>query len=87
MPDGVTVNMPPFLTRPDQLTALQTEETMSIASVRIHVKRAIGKIKTYHSLDANVPNTFSPYASQIAKVCELLTNFLPPLLPPAKAKP
>ena len=80
--NGVTVNMPPFLAGRDQLTALETEETMSIASVRIHVERAIGRIKTYHILDGNLPNILSPYVTQIATVCGLLTNFLPPLLPP-----
>ena len=61
--EGVTVNMPPFLAGRDQLTAAETEETMTIASVRIHVERAIGRIKTYHILDGNLPNTLSPYAT------------------------
>lgn len=87
LPDGVTLNMPPFLAGRNQLTAAETEETMTIASVRIHVERAIGRIKTYHILDGCLPNTLSPYATQIATVCGLLTNFLPPLLPPAKPKP
>ena len=55
--------------------------------MRIHVERAIGRIKTYRILDGNLPNTLSPYASQIDMVCGLLTNFLLPLLPLAKAKP
>ncbi len=83
VPAGVTVNMPPFLAGRDQMTAAETEETMNIASVRIHVERAIGRIKTYHILDGTLPNTLSPYATQIATVCGLLTNFLSPLLPPA----
>lgn len=83
VPAGVTINMPPFLTGRDQMTAVETEETMSIASVRIHLERAIGHIKTYHILDGTLPNTLSPYATQIATVCGFLTNFLPPLLPPA----
>ena len=82
--DGVSVNMPPFLAGREQMTAAETEETMSIAAVRIHVERAIGRIKTYHILDGTLPNTLSPYATQIATVCGLLTNFLPPLLEPAK---
>ena len=57
VPAGVTVNMPPFLAGRDQMTAAETEETMSIASVRIHVERAIGRIKTYHILDGTLPNT------------------------------
>ena len=80
---GVTLNMPPFLAGRNQLTAAETEETMTIASVRIHVERAIGHIKTSHILDGCLPNTLSPYPTQ----CGLLTNFLPPLLPPAKPKP
>ena len=79
---GVTVNMPPFLAGRDQMTAAETEETMDIASVRIHVERAIGRIKTYHILDGTLPNTLGPYATQIATICGLLTNFLPPLLLP-----
>jgi len=39
------------------MTATETEETMNIASVRIHVERAIGCIKTYHILDGTLPNT------------------------------
>ena len=78
--NGVVVNMPPFLAGRDQMTGVETQETMSIASLRIHVKRAIGRIKTYHILDGTLPNTLSSYASQIVKVCASLTNFLPPLL-------
>ena len=87
VPEVVTVNMPPFLAGRNQLTAAETEETMTIASVRIHVERAIGRIKTYHILDGNLPNTLSPYATQIATVCGLLTNFRQPLLTPANPKP
>ena len=64
VPDGVTVNMPPFLAGRDQISAAETEETMTIASVRIHVERAIGRMKTYHILDGTLPNTLSPYATQ-----------------------
>ena len=49
MPDGVAVSMPPFLVGREQMTAAETDETMSIASVRIHVERAIGRIKTWVS--------------------------------------
>ena len=82
VPDGVAVNMPPFLAGRDQMTAAETEEMMSITSVRIHVECAIGRLKTYHILDGTLPNTLSPYVTQIATVCGLLMNFLPPLLLP-----
>ena len=40
--------MPTFLVGRDQLTAAETEGTMTIASVQIHLEREIGRIKTYH---------------------------------------
>lgn len=82
--DDVTVNMPSFLAGREQMTAAETEEAMSITSVRIHVDRVIGRIKTYHILDGTLPDTVGPYGSQIAVVGGLLTNFLPPLLQPAQ---
>ena len=77
VPNGIIVNMPPFLAGRDQMTGVETQETMSIASLRMPVERAIGRIKTYHMLDGTLPNTLSSYALQIVKVCALLTNFLP----------
>ena len=38
VPHDVTVNMPPFLVGREQMTAAKTEETISIASVCIHVE-------------------------------------------------
>jgi len=76
VPDGVSVNMPPFLAGLDQMTAAETEEMMSIATFHIHVERAIGRIKTYQILDGTLPNTLSPYATQVATVCGLLTNLI-----------
>ena len=84
VPDGVPINMPPFLAGREQMTAAETEETMSIASVCIHVEHATGRIKTCHILYGTLPKTLSPYATQIAAVSRLLTKFLPPLLEPAK---
>lgn len=84
VPDGISVTMPPFLAGREQITAAETEETMSMASVCIHVECAVDRIQTYHILDGTLPNTLSPYATQIAAVCGLLTKFLPFLLEPTK---
>lgn len=45
LPEGVGLNIPPFKGNRKQLTALEVDETMRIASVRIHVEREIGRIK------------------------------------------
>ena len=83
LPEGVGLNIPPFKGERNQLTALEVEETMSIASVRIHVEREIGRIKNYHILDGVLPLSLSHIAGHIFKVIGYLTNFLPPLVPPA----
>ena len=47
---------------------------MSVASVHIHVERAIGRIKTYHILDGTLSNTLSSYASLIDKLSSPITK-------------
>ena len=55
LPPGVTLNIPPFKDQRDQLTAKESEETARIASVRIHVERAIRRLKNCHLLDGVLP--------------------------------
>ena len=82
LPPGVTLNIPPFKGTRAQLTANETEETARIASVRIHVERAIGRVKNYHILDGVLPLSLHSTANQIVTVCCLLTNFLSILVEP-----
>ena len=56
LPDGVTLNIPPFKGSRSPLTTTETEETARIAAVRIHVERAIGRIKNDHILDGVRPS-------------------------------
>ena len=80
LPDGVTLNIPPFKGSRSQLIAAETEETARIAAVRIHVERAIGRIKNYHILDGVIPLSVTPVTDQIFNVCSHLTNFVPLLV-------
>ena len=82
LPPGVTLNIPPFKGTRDQLTAQETEATACIASVRIHVERAIGRVRNYHILDGVLPLSLYSIANEIFTVCCLLTNFLPFLVDP-----
>ena len=82
LPPGVTLNIPPFKGQRDQLTAEESEETARIASVRIHVERAIGRLKNYDLLNGVLPLSLAPVSDQIFTVCCYLTNFLPFLVPP-----
>lgn len=82
LPPGCHLNIPPFKGIRDQLTADEVQETARIASVRIHVERAIGRIKNYHILEGTLPLSLAHVADQIFFVCAYLTNFLTPLLEP-----
>eukprot|EP00795_Rhopilema_esculentum_P003489 gene3489-1871_t len=83
LPCGVSLNIPPFKGSRSQLTPQEAEETANIAAVRIHVERAIGRVKNYHILDGVLPLSLYPVANQIFTVCCYLTNFLPFLVKPA----
>ena len=78
---GVTLNIPPFLGQRDQLAIWEVEATRRIASLRIHVERAIGRIKNYRLLQLPFPLTLADLASDIVCVCSYLTNFCKPIIP------
>ena len=60
---GVGLNIPPSKLQP-QLTEDELVETRRIASVRIHMERAIGRLKQCHILDS-IPNTMAGMADRI----------------------
>ena len=50
MPDGVSLNTPPFLTGSTQLSVNDEDKTRTIAAVRVRVERAILRIKCFRIL-------------------------------------
>ena len=50
-PLGVKLNIPPFLRGKSQLDSNEMIETRRIASARIHVERAMERIKNFHIFD------------------------------------
>ncbi|XP_022805897.1 uncharacterized protein LOC111343029 [Stylophora pistillata] len=78
---GVRVNLSPFMNQSGQFTENELLETRRIASLRIHVERAIERIKNYHILDF-VPITLcrNGVIDMIFFVCAMLSNYLPPLV-------
>ena len=73
------LNMPSFLKGKPQLSPKELVETRRIASLRIHVERAMEQIKNYHIFDKFFPSSFCDSGNQIFFVCTVLTNFNPPL--------
>lgn len=78
-PLGVKLNVPPFLKGKKQLSPQEMVETRRIASVRIHIERAMERIKNYHIFDKVLPHSVSDIANQMFYVCAVLSNFWPPL--------
>ena len=78
---GVSVNVPPFMNESGQFEERQLLETRRIATLRIHVERAIERIKNYHILDF-VPITLckNGIIDMIFFIWAMLTNFQPPLV-------
>lgn len=78
-PLNVRLNIPSFLMGRSQLTEDEVKESQSIASVRIHVERAITRIKKFKVLNL-ISLTLHGSVNQIWTVACLLCNFLPPLI-------
>ena len=64
----------------DQLNPDEEDETREIASVRIHVERAIERAKNFNILKQILPNSMAEDVDKIWKVCCLLANFKGPLV-------
>ncbi|XP_073239630.1 uncharacterized protein [Porites lutea] len=74
----VALNIPP-LCKGKQLSKKAVKSTRTIASVRIHVERAIGRLKDFRILQGNFLLQMLPTADNILSVCAALCNLLPPL--------
>lgn len=76
----VDLNIPPFLCGRDRLTAQEEVLTKRIARVRIHVERAIERMKKFKILTRLLPLSLKPTISQIVHVIGFLVNYQAPLV-------
>ena len=76
---GGTLNIPPF-SHGKQLTAAATTKTRRIASARIHVERAIGRLKQFKLLDQTLALKTKSHYDNIIRVCAALCNLDKPLV-------
>ena len=71
---SVELNIPPFLKDKGQFDSSEVASTRSIASVRIHVERVIGRVRRYAILNSSYPNNSLVQLNKIwCNVC-YLTN-------------
>ena len=75
---NVKLNIPPFLKDKDQFTEVEMVQTRRIASLRIHVERAMERLRNFHIFDRVLPPSFD-VAEQMVFVCAVLSNFHPAL--------
>ena len=80
LPPGVGLNIPPFLGSQGQMSPDDVVKTQSIASLRVHVERAINKIKNFHIWDGVVPLNLFGVVNQMWTVCAVLCNLQKPTI-------
>ena len=80
LPLGVSLNLPPFLGGSNQIPAEDVVQTQEIANLRIHIERAINKIKNFHIWDRVVPLHQIGVVNQMWAVCAFLCNAQPNII-------
>ena len=79
LPAGVSLNLPPFLNDQKQFSEDETK-TRRIEKYRIHVERAIQRIKSFCILQHTLPISMAADRNKIWIVCSYLTLFFKPLV-------
>ena len=80
LPVGLSLNIPPFLGSSSQMPAEDGVKTQNIASLRIHVERAITEIKNFHIWDGVLPLSLFGIVNQMWTVCGHLCNVQEPII-------
>jgi hypothetical protein len=77
---GVELNMPAFVGQNSQMSSEETIHTQEVANQRIHIERAINKVKNFHIFDRPIPLSMWGSVNQIWTVCAILTLFQNPII-------
>jgi hypothetical protein len=72
--------IPVFLEKKGQFTEMENEQNDTISNLRVHVERAIRRIRGYHIFDGILPLNLVGTINQIWTVCCILSNFQGPLI-------
>ena len=77
---GVIVETPEKLSNKKQFTEEQDMHSRKNSQVRVHVERAIRRVKIFRIFKENMPSRYIHQISKLWKVCGWLTPFLPSLV-------
>ncbi|KXJ27604.1 hypothetical protein AC249_AIPGENE7624 [Exaiptasia diaphana] len=80
LPKNVSLNIPPFLREKDHFSLEEETETRRIAALRIHVERAIRRIKCFRILKMEFPLSMAADLNKIWVICAYLCNLMPPII-------
>ena len=80
LPLGVHLNLPPFLGGSSQMPAESVVRTQEIASLRIHMERAINTLKNFHIWDGVIALNQLGLANQMWAICAFLCNAQPNII-------
>ena len=72
-----SLTVPPGARVKAQMTTEECKKTKDVANLRIHVERAINRIKTYRLLKFILPITMMHNIDDIVKTCAALCNLKP----------
>ena len=75
-----SLSIPPGARVKSQFTKKETETTKEVANLRIHVERAINRIKTFRILKSVIPITLLHNIDDIVLSCAALCNLKPRLI-------
>ena len=76
----VKLYMPLFTKGQSQFTKQKVPKPQAIAKARIHVERAIERVKRFRIFNSVIPLTMKDLLDDIVLVCSALTNLMPPLI-------
>ena len=77
---GATLLIPPFSKGKTQFSQREIEYGRHLSRARIHVERAIGRIKNFRILQHTMPISLLKHADNILIICAALTNLQPKLV-------
>ena len=72
--------IPPFTKGKTHFTKVQVEQAKTISRARIHVERAIGRLKKFKLLSHELPLNMLDLADYIWIIAGAITNLQPPLV-------
>ncbi|KAG0412503.1 hypothetical protein HPB47_010358 [Ixodes persulcatus] len=76
---NVKLDVPPFLGQ-GTLSKTDVRETENVASLGIHIKRRIERIKSFYIFDRAIPLSLGPVVNEVWTICTILTNLQSPLV-------